>query len=413
MYWSNISTYSTSIFYVFLFCTALNIPIVMFINPIVNWLTSFSDIDADEEVVSSKEGYIMFALFSLINLPMFITLLYRHKIDNANFITNHIYEFFYVTLIVLLSMLNPAGLITGSEYQVLPFMVVSMIIFGLLKQYVVLPVKEVLLVLGVIALSICGTNMAYNFFKDMSNYAPIVIYALLYILGYLFVLTTVPLSVRIDAVKLKVGSLYQLIRKRIGKVSTILAIEIFVIFMFFYIRSFTKTYYGGTLLIHEPIPLDIPKAVTVNDSQYHYSVSFWLYINATSPSHSYSSSEYTDVMVYGDNVLMAYNALKNSLQVIMKNEADEIIETIKGVHLQKWNHFVFSYANGIFDIFMNGELLKSNTLVPKMSTHEIMIGAENGVNGDLCNMLFFNKVLTKEKIASLYSHYKLKNPPIL
>ena len=128
MYWSNISTYSTSIFYVFLFCTALNIPIVMFINPIVNWLTSFSDIDADEEVVSSKEGYIMFALFSLINLPMFITLLYRHKIDNANFITNHIYEFFYVTLIVLLSMLNPAGLITGSEYQVLPFMVVSMII---------------------------------------------------------------------------------------------------------------------------------------------------------------------------------------------------------------------------------------------------------------------------------------------
>ncbi len=414
MYWNNIRTYYKSILYLFLFCITLNIPILLFINPIVNWLTSFSDIDAVEDEVSSNEGYITFILFSLINLPMFITLLNRYKIDTyTNFITNHIYEFSYFLIIGLLCYVNPAGLITGSDYGMLQFMGISVVIIGLLKNYKSLPIKELLLTLLIISLSICGNNVVYDFFKDTSTYVQFIIYVLFYILGYVFVLTTVPISERIEYAKIKLSTLTEFIGRQIGKISSILVIEIVIILIFFYVRSITKTLYGGDLLIHEPISLNKTSSVSINDYQYQYSLSFWTYINATSPAHSSSSSEYTDVMVYGDNLLMAYNGLKNKLQIIMKNENDKITETIKHVPLQKWNHFVLSYTNGVFDIFMNGELVKTHTIIPQLSTHEIIFGSEDGVNGDICNVLLFKTVLSKEKINSLYSRYKFKNPPIL
>ena len=414
MYWNNIRTYYKSILYVFLFCVSLNIPILLFINPIVDWLTYFSDIDAVEGEVSTNEGYITFILFSLINLPMFITLLYRHKVDTyTNFITNHIYEFSYFLIIGLLCYVNPASLITGSDYGMLQFMGISGVIFGLLKKYKFFPIKEILLLILIITLSICGNNVVYNFFKDTSAYGNFIFYVLFYLLGYLFVLTTVPIAQRIDSAKIKLTELKNFISRQIGKISKILVIEILIIFIFFYIRSITKTLYGGDLLIHEPIALNKTSSVSMNDSQYQYSISFWMYINATSPGHSYSSSEYTDVMVYGNNVLLAYNGLKNKLKIIMKNDKDKITETIKQLPLQKWNHFVLSYNNGVFDIFMNGELLKSNTFVPKISSHEIIFGTENGVNGDICNVLLFKSVLSNEKITTLYSRYKNKNPPIL
>jgi hypothetical protein len=308
---------------------------------------------------------------------------------------------------LLLEILNPGGLINNSDYATLPFIVVTFVLFGIFKQYTSLPIKETLLVIGTIALSICGNTVTSNFIKDTSTYAIFLTYVAFYIVGYYYVLATVPLSQRINR-------LMEFVRARQVKVSKVLLAEIVVILLFFYIRTITKTYYGGNLLIHAPIPLDTPKSVTTNDdAKYHYSLSFWIYINATSPGHSNSSGDYTDIMVYGDNLLMAYNNTTNSIQIIMKNNDNKIVETIRHVKLQKWNHFVLSYANGVFDIFMNGDLVKSNTIVPKISTYEIVFGAENGVNGDVCNVLFFNKVLSKEKINSLYSTYKNNNPPIL
>lgn len=400
--------YYKSIIYVFLFCTALNIPILIFIKPIVSYLTSLVDTDptTKDDASVASEGYIVFILYSLVNIPLVGTLLYRNSIDTFY---NNLYTFFYGVIVILLCILNPLGVINGDEYAVLPYIVISFGIFALLKQYVFLPVREFILVISAITLSICANNITANVYTGQTSYKTLVIYLVFYILGYLFVLTTVPLSQRIESFKRLVTPIYTTIRNH-SKVSNVLVAEILFILVFFYMRSITRTYYGGTLLLHAPVPLNIVKSVSTNDAQYHYSVSFWIYINA---SQGNSSNEYTDVMVYGDNILMAYNGLGNKVQIIMKNETDEIIETIKNVRLQKWNHFVLSYTNGIFDIFMNGDLMKSNTIVPKISNHEIVFGSENGVNGDVCNVLFFNQVLSKEKINSLYSHYKHKNPPVL
>ena len=421
MYWNNIRTYYKSIIYVFLFCTALNIPILIFIKPIVKYLTSLVDTNptTSEEAVTF-EGYIVFIIFSLINLPLVRILLYRNSIDPFY---NYLYTFFYCVIVILLCILNPVGLINGNEYAVLPYIVISFVIFALLKQYVYLPVREFILVISAVTLSICANNVIANVYTEQTSYKTL-IYFLFYMIGYSFVTTSVTLSQRIENFKTLLSPIYPYIKPIytfmikpiymviIGQsnVSKVLVAEILFILVFFYLRSITKTYYGGKLLLHAPRPLNEVNTVSTNDAQYHYSLSFWMYVNA---SHINSTSEYTDVMVYGDNVLMAYNGLGNKIQIIMKNEKDEIIETIKNIRLQKWNHFVLSYTNGVFDIFMNGTLMKSNTIVPKLSMHEIVFGAENGVNGEVCNVLFFNKVLSKEKINSLYSHYKDKNPPIL
>ena len=150
MYWNNIRKYYKSIIYVFLFCTALNIPILIFIKPIVNYLTSLVDTNpnTNEEAVSF-EGYIVFILFSLINLPLVRTLLYQNSIDPFY---NYLYTFFYCAIVILLCILNPVGLINGNEYAVLPYIVISFVIFALLKQYVYLPVREFILVIKLIIL---------------------------------------------------------------------------------------------------------------------------------------------------------------------------------------------------------------------------------------------------------------------
>jgi hypothetical protein len=135
-------------------------------------------------------------------------------------------------------------------------------------------------------------------------------------------------------------------------------------------------------------------------------------MNATSSGYSQSSNEYTDVLLFGQELLLAYNSALNKVRVIMKHKQKKRVYDITHLPLQKWNHFALSYANGTFDIFMNGELLKSSSIVPYSDTHDLIVGFENGVSGKLCNLLYFNEVISIEKIKDLYSQFHSKNPPI-
>jgi hypothetical protein len=186
------------------------------------------------------------------------------------------------------------------------------------------------------------------------------------------------------------------------------------IILYFYARTISKQYYGGTLLSNQPVPLNRRSSFSVDDKkEYEYTLSCWMYMNPISPGHASSSTEYTNVLLYGNNVVMAYNASLNRIKVVIKNQNKKETIEIKNIPLQTWNHYILTYTNGTFDFFMNGELKKSKQFVPSRSTHDLILGTEEGVSGEVCNVLFYNKVVPIETMKKLYTDFKTKNPPVV
>ena len=82
--------------------------------------------------------------------------------------------------------------------------------------------------------------------------------------------------------------------------------------------------------------------------------------------------------------------------------------------MQKWNHFVINYSGRYLDVFLNGELVKSNIkVVPHMNLDSLVTGTEGGIYGGLCNVVYYKKPLTITKIYYIYSGLKDKTPPVL
>jgi hypothetical protein len=91
-----------------------------------------------------------------------------------------------------------------------------------------------------------------------------------------------------------------------------------------------------------------------------------------------------------------------------------IVYKLQNVLLQKWNNIVINYSNGTLDIFYNGKLMKSvNEAVPQMSKDTLTIGSNNGINGGICNVTFFNTSVTMPQIYYLYNLVKNKTPPVV
>ena len=211
---------------------------------------------------------------------------------------------------------------------------------------------------------------------------------------------------------------------------------------------------GGTQLINEPIytnsqydlasyiqlnninTKDINKKDTKIIYDYDYGISFWLYIdsNATSrdkymtifnygdkPRVLYKSSTNTMMITEQSNESMPTNPINNSnIKNIQTNITDtddngnRIIYKRKNILLQKWNNIIMNYSGGTLDIFYNGELVKSEpNVVPYMTMDTLSVGENNGINGGICNLVYFKNTLTKRQIYYLYNSVKDKNPPSL
>jgi hypothetical protein len=66
------------------------------------------------------------------------------------------------------------------------------------------------------------------------------------------------------------------------------------------------------------------------------------------------------------------------------------------------------------DIFLNGELVKSDkNVVPYYNYDNLTIGEDGGIKGGICNVVYFNKPLTSSNIYYLYNMVKTKTPPVL
>ncbi len=215
---------------------------------------------------------------------------------------------------------------------------------------------------------------------------------------------------------------------------------------------------GGKQLINQPISTNslnnIASYQYLNGSDkfnYQYALSFWLFIDSLPPSTSHSYTKDTEILNYGNNPVIKYNALNNTLSVYVKDtnksriKEDSIQESNvkkidingiqdiilqsqeekiydlnnnyliyqnKNIKVQKWNHIVLSYNGGTLDIFENGKLVKSSVgVVPYMNYDMLTIGSQNGINCNIANMIYFTKPLDYYTIYSLYNELRNKDPP--
>ena len=193
---------------------------------------------------------------------------------------------------------------------------------------------------------------------------------------------------------------------------------------------------GGNLLVNKPVDTNKEYSLgtyeQLNGSDnfdYQYAISSWIFINSNAPNTNDSYNKYTTLMNFGGKPNILYNGSTNSLMVTMqqkdlnKNSSNKLLEFdeegnrilyIKhNVLLQKWNNIIINYNGGILDIFINGELVKSDIgVVPYYTLDSLIIGKDGGVNGGICNLIYFKKPLTALNIYFLYNMIKNKTPPI-
>jgi hypothetical protein len=185
------------------------------------------------------------------------------------------------------------------------------------------------------------------------------------------------------------------------------------------------------LLVNQPVSIHNQTTLATyqtlhgsEKNEYHYGVSFWLYLDSENPSVNIASNKYTSIIRYGDKFNLVYNVKLNTMRLITKNNGntknvlDEDGNTIlfekPDILLQKWNNIIINYNSGALDIFYNGLLEKSKLqIIPFMEYDSLIIGAEKGIFGRICNVNYFNKPLISSQIYYLYNSLKNKEPPIV
>lgn len=200
---------------------------------------------------------------------------------------------------------------------------------------------------------------------------------------------------------------------------TLIAGEILFVLTYIYIRSIAKRVYTkhGQLIVNNPVSLHTTTVVKVDETiTYDYGLSFWVFIDPMNPSSSPQANEYTTIISYGDTPKVTYKSSMNTMQIGIKTESKKIksVDKIKSLPLQKWNHIVLNYLNGTCDIFVNGELHATKIeVIPMKEDNLFEIGTEDGIQGKICNVIFFKEHLSGKQIKEIYDEFSYKNPPTI
>jgi len=391
---SNLRIHYKSILTLFVVCNLISVPLLLYRKQIANDLSSRANIDKEKKTAFQWLSYIPLFLATLINVPLMT------KLNSV------ILFWIYIILFVGFTIVKPIGIFTTNSLMLTAVVIAVPFIFAMLKMIdLQQDINTWLFTCLVCVLTIFNENMIYTLYTNVSTYPYFILYSLFYILGYIIAMRQQPIN--IQQIATNVQTYLQQYNFSINK---IFVIEIAIILCYFYIRSITRNYYGGKLLVYNPISLNESTGYTITDKMYEYTLSCWINLNAQGPNYNRSSSEFTNILLYANSVMVAYQANTNTLRVTIKNKKEKHKFDIHP-HLQSWNHLVLMYSNGTFDIFVNGDLKDTATIVPSESDHQLNIGEDKGVLGRMCSVLYYNSAIDTKKIERLYSDFKEKDPP--
>lgn len=179
----------------------------------------------------------------------------------------------------------------------------------------------------------------------------------------------------------------------------------------------------GHLIFNEPLKLNKAHSFKLKHFKYNYAISCWLNLEPSPPDQRPSATVFTPVLSYGGKPAVLYNASTNVLRLSMTDtDNHDILMADISVPLQTWVHFVFVCNKGAFDLFMNGELIKTVPIVPNPNNTTLEVGQAAGVKGSICNtMIFWGSMsendqlvdpISGHKILEIYNKFKGGSPPV-
>lgn len=164
--------------------------------------------------------------------------------------------------------------------------------------------------------------------------------------------------------------------------------------------------------------MKLPKANPQDNTLYrqNFALSMWVYIDPQSNSYNAYSKE-TNIfnmddkkpqLVYINN--MSNQDEKDKLGIYFGE--DKYVIKNKG---QRWTNVVINYTSTTVDIFIDGNLERTfNLTAPPqyITTGTVVLGANDGLDGAICNIMYFNKALLKTEIVNMYNLLMFSNPPL-
>jgi len=171
---------------------------------------------------------------------------------------------------------------------------------------------------------------------------------------------------------------------------------------------------------HNPdLDKDLVKKKAFESGKNTFTLSMWVYLNQQDASISEPSipdSCNLEFFSYGVHPSISYTGVengKNKLKLKLNGDNNKPFEV--NIESQKWNNIVFNYNGNAVDIFINGDLVKSDTVSNGLDiedTDVFMYGSNDDLDGAICNIKYYKKPLTKYQIVNIYNVLNGQNPPI-
>jgi hypothetical protein len=162
----------------------------------------------------------------------------------------------------------------------------------------------------------------------------------------------------------------------------------------------------------------------------NYSVSAWIFINNQSFENTAYIGEknilslgYTDTQrnMFHYKPQITYDQKSKGFYVYLSTYKPETKEGVRyrltNISSQKWHNFIITYNNNSVDLFIDGRLERTFSLassMPEYSSNDLItLGDTGGIQGAICNVVFYTTPLTQYKAANIYNIHKIFNPPIM
>jgi hypothetical protein len=152
------------------------------------------------------------------------------------------------------------------------------------------------------------------------------------------------------------------------------------------------------------------------DLNYNYALSSWFNLFNTSPNLGEAENTFSTIIDYGGKPKVSFNPSNNTLRVSCKinQKEDRILFETDKIKLQKWNNITLNFVKGTLDIFINGELVNSSkSVVPYMQYDNLVTGQNDGIQGSICNVIYYPNYLDKSSLDFHFNYLKNMKLPIL
>jgi hypothetical protein len=158
----------------------------------------------------------------------------------------------------------------------------------------------------------------------------------------------------------------------------------------------------------------------------------WFYVNQHADTYAAYSKE-TNIFRYGypgssiGHPRVAYFNDKNDPNktdkyIVYVNDRADVPGVLLDIPTQSWNQLVISYNKSVVDIFLNGNLERSVSLIDNMNptydTADIFeVGSgdntvtKGGLHGAICNVVYHKNPMTTYQVAGEYNLSRFRNPP--